>query len=166
MADRWAAELRIHAWPGGVRVETRTRYGTSNTYNLEIPDFEGVPEEVAEIMRGVGLDQAEDFHREEDGSAYFMDPECAGGIYAWTEEGLAEALQEAGLAFEMWDEGRYENPGQHIEWRPGMDDPHEIAVLAGGEHALPGSRWKQISKTPGRTPEQIVEAVSRYFNPR
>lgn len=47
--------------------------------------------------------------------------ELSYGITQWEEAGLDDALQAAGLAFNMDDEGLYDNAGRALFWKPGMD---------------------------------------------
>ena len=77
-------------------------------------------------------------------------------------DGIPELCRALGLAYLLFDDGRYEYNGSEEAWAPGMAAPRRRARLASGTVALPVDEFARLAERSDNA-EQLVQLVRAYF---
>lgn len=164
MADRWWGALEIENAPAEWTKETPHLTAQGTSYTTLEPDTSAMPEAVAEAWEQ--LDPCE-LDRDDDGTLRASDDQLVGGSYAYHEQGLLDALKDAGLAFSAYDDGDYGNPGVYFFWRPGLDEIQERTYAAETGVVIDAGRLRALFALTGFSPAEhpeLAQALRFYFD--
>lgn len=172
MGEYYAATLTINEWPGKVDTEERGADGTRWTEHVLKVDHLW---ELADERFDRYADLAKELTQNMPDTIECWAPDTRELTLLWHEssygiagiEPILHALKTAELAFQAWDEGKYEIPGEEVRWTPTDPDVEQTrSVLPGGDIALAHSTASAATAGDVWDDERYAALgrwVARYF---
>ncbi len=154
MADYYAAEIRIWPWPQD-RSEVQAL-------------AERIEDRYGEIQREDGSEMCGMPRVSQQGELTLEVEQARYGIHEFIEssgeqEPFLNLVRAAGLSFVARDEGKHENEGCEVSWRPGLRHPRIRSILPGGAVALPHrALGRLLGEASGMS---VEERMQNYFAP-
>lgn len=79
---------------------------------------------------------------------------------------IEEALQEAGVRYDLWRDGIDEYPPEMKRWRPGIDKPEELKMDSNGQPMIRLSDFEEcLRQTEGEVDPEAIRAAFLALKP-
>lgn len=150
MADRWYACCEIWPWQPETLPE-----------GVEKEELLGVVAAYPALFSGGEARVLDDPER---GRVLVLeDDQAAYGVAQFDQsDGVPELCRSLGLAYRLFDDGRYEYDGCEQAWTPDMDGPRTRSRLSSGTVALSAVEFGHLAEQ-ANSDEHLAQLVRAYF---
>jgi hypothetical protein len=149
MADNWYARCEIWPWEPEGLAEGDEKDELLTVVAAYPPPFTGDPGVKNDPERGRVL--------------VLEDDQATYGVAQFDQtDGIPELCRALGLAYLLFDDGRYEHDGSEETWEPGMEAPRVRARLASGTIALSADEFAGLAERAGGD-DELAQLVRVYF---